>query len=101
MKKILIFSILIGILSSCSSMKDTTDITSVSLIGIITPLGMTTFQYGTHMIKAENKTYVLKSSNVQLNDYVNRSVSLIGKKVPGYPLEGGPELIEVSQISLK
>lgn len=74
---------------------------TVTLTGQISPLGMTTFQYGTHMIKAENKSYALKSAQVKLDDYVNKSVTLKGTKVAGYPLEGGPELIEVSEISIK
>lgn len=74
---------------------------SIILTGEISPLGMTTFQYGTHTINADNKTYALKSTAVKLDDYAHKLVTLKGKKVSGYPLEGGPELIEVSEISVK
>jgi hypothetical protein len=101
MKKIVIFTMLVGFLSSCSSMKNTGDRGTIVITGKIIPLGMTTFQYGTHMIGAENKIYALKSIKIKLDDYIDKSVTLEGKKVAGYPLEGGPELIEVSQISSK
>ncbi|WP_447769207.1 hypothetical protein [Sphingobacterium faecium] len=101
MKKIVIFTMLVGLLSSCCSMKNTGDRDTIVITGKIIPLGMTTFQYGTHMIDAENKTYALKSIKIKLDDYIDKSVTLKGKKVEGYPLEGGPELIEVSEISSK
>ena len=101
MKRILILSIVIAIISSCSGIKNSADTNAVKLTGQIIPSGMTTYQYGTHLIKTENKTYALKSSKVKLNDYVNKTVMLNGTKVPGYPLEGGPELIEVTKVSIK
>lgn len=92
---------MVAVLSSCSSMKNGADTDAVTLTGEITPLGMTTFQYGTHSIKAETILYALKSSKVDLEDYEDKTVTLKGIKVSGYPLEGGPELIEVSEISIK
>ena len=73
----------------------------ITLTGKVEQLGMTTFQYGTHLIKAENKTYALKSTKVNLNNYVDKSVTLKGTKVAGYPLENGPELIEVTEVQAK
>jgi hypothetical protein len=73
----------------------------VTLTGKVSALGMTTFQYGTHLIKVENKTYALKSSKVNLDTYIDKSVTLKGTKVSGYPLEGGPDFIEVSEVQLK
>lgn len=101
MKKIVIFTMLVGFLSSCCSMKNTGDKSNLVITGEIIPLGITTFQYGTHMINAENKSYALKSIKIKLDDYINKSVIIKGKKLAGYPLEAGPELIEVSDISLK
>ncbi|KKX48297.1 MULTISPECIES: hypothetical protein [Sphingobacterium] len=100
MKKIVILSMLVGLLSGCT-MKKTGGMSTIVLTGEITPLGMTTFQYGTHKINSENKTYALQSSRVKLDEFVNKSVTLKGKKVLGYPIESGPELIEVSEISFK
>ena len=88
-------------MSSCSSMKHGADNDAVMLTGQVTKLGMTTFQYGTHLIKAKDKTYALKSSKLNLDKYLDKSVTLKGQKVAGYPLEGGPILIEVSEIAVK
>lgn len=101
MKRTLILSIIVAAISSCSSLKNSADADSVTLTGEIAALGITTFQYGTHAIKDGNISYALKSSKVNLEDYEDKTVTLKGTKVSGYPLEGGPELIEVLEISLK
>jgi hypothetical protein len=82
-------------------MKQGANTNAVTLTGQVTELGMTTFQYGTHLIKTKNKTYALKSSKLNLDKFLDKSVTLTGQKVAGYPLEGGPELIEVSEIAVK
>ncbi|WP_131536809.1 hypothetical protein [Pedobacter nototheniae] len=98
MKKILVLSLFVAVFSSCSSLNSTTTGRSITLTGKIEKLGMTTFQYGTHLLKTENKTYALKSDAIKLDQYVDKSVTIKGKKVAGYPLEGGPELIEVTLV---
>ncbi|GGG93839.1 hypothetical protein GCM10007422_03910 [Pedobacter zeae] len=70
----------------------------VTASGTIEKLGMTTFQYGTHLLKGDNKTYALKSASINLDTYLDKKVTIKGKKVAGYPLDGGPELIEVTLI---
>lgn len=103
MKKalLLVLSVFVVGMSSCSTMKNKATTEMVTLTGAIEEAGMTTYQYGTHKIKAEDKTYALKSSKINLNDYTDKSVTIKGTKVSGYPLEGGPELIEVLEISEK
>lgn len=98
MKKILALSLFVAVLSGCSSMNNNTTGRSLMLSGKIEKLGMTTFQYGTHLLKTENKTYALKSDAIKLDEFVNKSVTIKGKKVIGYPLEGGPDLIEVTLV---
>ncbi len=100
MKKILILAILAAIVSSCSSVKKGDTIDAVTLSGQLSELGMNTFQYGTHRIMSGDKVYALKSSKVNLNRYLNKSVVLKGTKVSGYPIEGGSELIEVWDVSV-
>ena len=101
MKKLLLLPVIIALISSCSSIKNGADNGAVTLTGQIVPLGMTSFQYGTHLLKAGSNTYALKSSKVRLDDYLDKKVKIKGAKVSGYPLEGGPELIEVSEVSVK
>jgi hypothetical protein len=103
MKKalVLVLSVVIAGLSSCSIVKSSSISEDVTLTGTIQEMGMTTFQYGSHKIKSADKTFALKSSKVQLADFTDKAVTLKGTKVVGYPIEGGPELIEVSSITLK
>ncbi|MCZ4223401.1 hypothetical protein [Pedobacter rhodius] len=100
MKKLIILSLFVAVVSGCTSFKDSSMATRVTATGTIQKLGMTTFQYGTHILKAENKTYALKASGINLDLYLDKKVTIKGKKVPGYPLEGGPELVDVSLIKL-
>ncbi|TKC06506.1 hypothetical protein FA048_14920 [Pedobacter polaris] len=98
MKRILLLSLFVAVISGCTSMKDSNTATRVTATGTIEKLGMTTFQYGTHILKAENKTYALKSTRINLDTYINKKVTIKGNKVSGYPLEGGPELIDVTLV---
>lgn len=58
--------------------------------------------YGTHALEesGKKKHYALTSSTCNLDDYVNKTVRVIGKRVEGYPLSGGPKLIEVISIDI-
>ena len=71
---------------------------SVTASGNLQKLGMSTFQYGTHLLKAENKTYALKSGSINLDTYLDKKVTIKGRKVVGYPVDGGPELIDVTLV---
>ena len=97
MKKILILSIFLAVLSSCTSMKDSNTTTRLTATGTVEKRGMTTYQYGTHILKTNDKTFALKAG-FDLDPYINKKVSIKGKKVKGYPLEGGPELVEVTLV---
>lgn len=74
---------------------------TVILTGKVTRIEMSTFQYGSHMIETKDKSYALSTTEVQLKDYENKFVTIKGEKVKGYPLEGGPELIRVSEVLIK
>ncbi len=68
--------------------------------GTIQHPGMTTYMYGTHILVdlSGQTAYALRSSSLDLSAYVNRFVDITGKKVSGYPLEGGPVLLDVETI---
>lgn len=80
-------------------MKDSDTATRVTATGTIQKLGMSTFQYGTHVLKTANKTYALKST-FSLDPYLDKKVTIKGKKVSGYPLDGGPEFVDVTLVKL-
>ncbi len=98
MKKILILSLFVAVISGCSSMKNANHTGSVTASGTIQKLGMSTFQYGTHLLKADNKTYALKSGSINLDTYLDKKVTIKGRKVKGYPVDGGPELVDVTLV---
>ncbi|MCX2453443.1 hypothetical protein OQX61_19385 [Pedobacter sp. PLR] len=101
MKKLILLLALGFGFAGCSSMKSSKDANAVSLTGKIEKMGMTTYQYGTHTIESDHKTYALRSSTVDLNTFDQKEVQLTGTKVPGYPVENGPILIEVSSVKIK
>ncbi len=99
MKKILMLMLVIVALSSCGSIMNAADNgKTITLTGRVEKLGLTPFRYGSHSIKMRGQVYSIKSSSINLDNYLDRQVIIKGNKVPGYPLEGGPELIEVTDI---
>lgn len=70
------------------------------LKGIIKAQGITTCMYGTHVLinRSGETLYALRSNSVKLNDYIDKTVEISGAKIEGYPVDGGPEYIEVARI---
>lgn len=102
MKKLLVLLAVGFTFASCGTMKSPGgDKNTVELSGTIQKQGMTTYQYGSHTIQSGDKTYALKSTAVNLDTYADKNVSLKGTKVAGYPVENGPELIEVTAVKIK
>jgi len=103
MKKLLFLLIVCSaIYAGCSTPKKVVPKDDViQLSGKIEKLGMSTFQYGTHVLKSGDKTYALKSDKINLDGFVEKEVNLKGTKVDGYPIESGPDLIEVQEVSPK
>ena len=52
--------------------------------------------YGTHIISG----YALRSDLVNLDEFINRNVTISksGYKIDGYPVDGGPVYIEVTDL---
>jgi hypothetical protein len=73
---------------------------SVSAEGIIKKAGTTSYMYGTHiLINADGKTlYALKSDNLKLDDFVGKKVTVKGELVQGYPVDFGPNFLNVMRI---
>ena len=67
--------------------------------GVIQQQGITSYQYGTHRIVSDTTFYALQSEVVPLDSFNNMKVKIKGKKVDGYPLEGGPILLEVIDVN--
>jgi hypothetical protein len=81
-------------LSVISCDKEDGSLDNIEIAGTIQEQGITTYQYGTHTVPG----YALRSSAVNLDDYINQNVTIVGYKIDGYPLSGGPDYIEVEEI---
>lgn len=101
MKRILLLLVISLAMADCSTVKPVADKDLVIVSGKLSALGMSTFQYGTHTLNAGEKTYALKSRKVDLKVYEGKDVIVKGLKVAGYPVDGGPEFIDVQEISNK
>lgn len=66
--------------------------------GLLEKQGITSYQYGTHIISDKDKTYALRSSKINLDNYVNQTITIKGNKIKGYPVDGGPEYIDVKEV---
>ena len=68
--------------------------------GYIKKAGITSFNYGTHVLVSDSGKilYALKSSILDLSEFLKGEVTVTGKLVPDYPVDGGPEFLEVADI---
>lgn len=94
--KILLTALLIvSILFSCGKINENKHIQAS---GIIQEQGISTYQYGSHILIGENNTYALRSETINLDIYIGKAVDIKGEKISGYPVDGGPEYIEVLEV---
>ncbi len=72
----------------------------ITSVGIIKKQGITTYMYGTHVLLNDNgKTlYAIKSVNIDLDKYIDQKVTVKGDLIEGYPVEGGPNYLNVKSI---
>ena len=93
-----IFLLLIG-LSSIHCILDK-EIFEVISNGFIKKQGQTGYMYGTHALKDDNvKTlYALVSYNIELDNYIDLKVTVKGDLLDGYPVDGGPDFLDVKEI---
>lgn len=77
--------------------------------GRLAEAGLTTWQYGTHTLTGvefkdtivrpvKSVLFAVKSSSIYLHSYNGKEVVLSGYYVDGYPVDGGPPLIEVVAV---
>jgi uncharacterized lipoprotein YehR (DUF1307 family) len=88
-------------LAACFSKEGASENYSITAVGTIQKTGITTYMYGTHVLKDENgKTlYALKSDTINLDNYVDKGkVTVKGDLVSGYPVDAGPEYLNVKKV---
>jgi hypothetical protein len=91
----ILLAILIIVTASCKKEDDVNQ-----LRGTIQAQGITTYMYGTHVLtnNVGQTLYALRSSSVKLDNYIGKNVEISGSKVGGYPVDGGPDYLDVSKI---
>lgn len=95
-KTLLLASLILAGAQACQSKKIASN--QIEISGVIQKQGITTYQYGTHIIISSDKQYALKSSSLDLNQYLKQNVTIVGEKIAGYPIENGPEYLEVVKV---
>ena len=88
-----------GLLAGCAT---TTPEGSQTATGRLEEAGITTFQYGTHLLVSpdgESLLWALKSGGPDLDAWTGKMVTVTGVVVPGYPVENGPPYLEVTGIA--
>jgi len=95
----LLFAFMLSFLSSCSIF-DSND--SAVATGALHKIEVSTWMYGTHTLDdaSGRHLYALTSSNIDLNAYENKQVEVWGNLVEGYPVDGGPQYLNVTNISV-
>jgi hypothetical protein len=73
----------------------------IILSGTIAKQGITTYQYGAYIINTTDEIYALRSNTIDLENYVAKSVTLTAEKISGYPVENGPDYLEVKSVQLR
>ena len=73
---------------------------TVRSYGTVEPQGHTTYQYGSHVLTdvTGNVIYALFSEEINLGDYVGKTVSIRGHLMKDYPINGGPKFMQVTKV---
>jgi len=72
----------------------------VTAVGTIREQGITGYMYGTHILIDDtgHTLYALTSDTINLDNYIDKKVTVKGDLVNGYPVEGGPDYLNVKSI---
>lgn len=69
--------------------------------GTLIKLEVTSFMYGTHALRispTSPDSIVALKSDLDLDKFIDKKVNVRGKLVDGYPVDGGPSLLNVTSI---
>jgi len=78
--------------------KEIIEVESITVSGKIEKQGITSYQYGTHVIKDNDTRYALSSKSINLDSFVGKTVTVVGEKIKGYPVSGGPIYLNVLKV---
>ena len=89
------------LLTRCSPSRELVAESSIEVTGTVQKQGITSYQYGTHVLNGPETYYALQSELVNLDQYLEQEVVLKAEPVAGYPLSGGPVLLHVLEVVAK
>ena len=87
-----------NILSTFNCENDPGNKDLMEIKGIIQEQGITSYQYGTHTLTAGDDFYALRSKTLNLDEFIGEEVTISAEKIKGYPVDGGPEFLEVEKV---
>jgi hypothetical protein len=96
--KAIILSLVTGLIFLSATCDRENSEEQMQLKGTIESQGITSYQYGTHILNTEDEFYALKSEILDLDEFVGEEVTITGSKIEGYPVDGGPNFILVTQV---
>ena len=99
MKKLILLGLSLIILGGCSSYTKKSGVEKRT--GTLTTIGMSTWMYGTHVLSDDTgkpTTALSGEKSIDFNSYEGQKVEVIGLLKKGYPVDGGPEYLEVESI---
>lgn len=86
--------ILILFSAACNKIPET----GIEITGVVEEQGITSYQYGTHTLTNDENYFAIKSDSLDLDAYLNMEVTVRAYKIEGYPVDGGPEYLNVVEI---
>lgn len=93
---LLVTTLLVSV--GCSQSRGALSQSTIEVTGVIAQQGMTTYQYGTHVLENAENFYALKSEVLDLDQYLGRKVKLKAERVEGYPVDTGPVFLNVVEV---
>jgi len=98
MKKLILTAVCFMILGGCTSNRIKDE--GVKRDGILTAVQMSTWMYGTHILSDDTgkPLTALNSQKINLDEYEGQKVEVRGTLKDGYPVDSGPEYLEVHSI---
>ncbi|MFD2245598.1 hypothetical protein [Pontibacter ruber] len=75
----------------------------VNASGRVVKNEVSSFMYGTHLLVQgeDSVAFALRSSTINLDNYLHQQVRVTGKTIAGYPVDGGPIYVEVTRVEEK
>ncbi len=71
---------------------------TMEVTGTLEAIQMTSWQYGTHTISNDTTFYALRSEKINLESYQGKTITITATKIEGYPVDGGPEFLDVEKV---